>query len=114
VSLIGNIGEVSGNTVTMRDALSPTNTPSIPNYPDIPIEPNIPVYPPYYPVENIPPFLLYPATPDEPEDVSSGAGISESAEDTSSDIGVIAAAVFFSSLIATAALGIFKKKKHNS
>ena len=118
VSLIGNNGELNGNTITMRDEQSSADGPIIPDnpnpeYPDYPIYPNEPVYPPYYPIQEVPPFLLYPETPDESEDVSSGAGISESADETSSGIGVIAAAVFISSLIATAAAGIFGKKKHN-
>ncbi|MCI5751998.1 MAG: Cna B-type domain-containing protein [Oscillospiraceae bacterium] len=90
--------------------------PSYPNYPDYPYYPTYPyepVYPPYYPVEEVPPFILYPEIPDNSEDVSSGAGITDIAEEGSSDIGAIALTVFFSSLIATTAAGIFRKKKHN-
>lgn len=91
------------------------NYPDHPDYPDLPYYPTypyVPVYPPYYPVEEVPEIPL-PVDPDNFDDVSSGAGITDTAEEGSSNIGAIALAVFFSSLIATAAAGIFGKKRHN-
>ncbi|MGN1416871.1 MAG: SpaA isopeptide-forming pilin-related protein, partial [Oscillospiraceae bacterium] len=100
----------SSDTPIIPDNPYPDNPYPDNPYPDYPIYPNEPIYPPYCPVEEVPPFIIY---PDEPEDVSSGAGISESAEEDSSDIGMIAAFVFISSLIATAAAGLIGKRKHN-